>query len=60
MDTSRALIDVEMVEHILRFNNEKVVFNEVEAIKHQSKNSQCYWVHIVEDTIKEMSQGKSS
>lgn len=42
LETCKALIDVEMKELILRFNNEKVVFNMFEALEHQRENSQCY------------------
>ena len=37
--TCRALIDVEMGELILRFKNEKVVFNIFEAMKHRNENA---------------------
>jgi len=40
--TGRALIDVEMGELILRFQDEQVVFNIFEAMKHRTKNPQCY------------------
>jgi hypothetical protein len=57
--TGRALIDVEMGELMLRFQDEQVVFNIFEAMKHRSENPQCYRVdvvdHIVEETTNEES-----
>lgn len=38
--TGRALIDMEFGELILRFNEEKVVFNMFEEIKHHKENPQ--------------------
>jgi len=38
--TGRALIDVEMGELMLRFQNEQVVFNIFEAMKHRNENPQ--------------------
>jgi len=40
--TDMALIDVEMGELMLRFENEQVIFNIFEAMKHRNENPQCY------------------
>jgi len=40
--TGRALIDVEMGELMLRFQDEQVVFNIFEVMKHRNENPHCY------------------
>lgn len=42
LDTSKTIIDVVMRDLILRFNNENVVFNVFEELKHHKEESQCY------------------
>jgi hypothetical protein len=54
--TGRALIDVEMGELMLRFQNEQVVFNIFEAIKHRTENPQCYRVDVVEEIVEDNSR----
>jgi len=51
--TGRALIDVEMGELMLRFQDEQVVFNIFEAMKHRSENPQCYRVDVVDHIVEE-------
>jgi len=46
--TSRALIDVEMGQLMLRFHNEQVVFNIFEAMKHRAENHKYYRIDVVE------------
>lgn len=46
--TGKALIDMEMGELILRFNNEKVVFNVFEMMQYHKENPQCYRIDIIE------------
>jgi len=53
LPTGRALIDVEMGELMLRFQDEQVVFNIFEAMKHRTENPQCYRVDVVEDNSRE-------
>ena len=52
----RALIDVELGELILRFQNEQVVFNIVEAMKHRTENSQCYRIDVADEIVEEDSR----
>ncbi|MCI75466.1 hypothetical protein A2U01_0096735, partial [Trifolium medium] len=40
--TGRPLIDVELGELMLRFQDEQVVFNVFESMRHQNENPQCY------------------
>lgn len=56
----KALIDADMGELILWFNNEKVVFNVFEDMKHQNENHLFYEFFIVEETVEEASKSKSS
>jgi len=51
--TGRALIDVEMGELMHRFQNEQVVFNIFEAMKHRNENPQCYRVDVVDGLVNE-------
>ena len=47
----RALIDVERGELILRFNNEHVVFNMFETVKHTREDLQCYQINLIVELI---------
>lgn len=47
--TCKALIDVALREMVLRFNEEKVVFNMFEAMKHKKENPQCYQVNMMKN-----------
>jgi len=47
----RALIDVEMGELILRFQDEQVVFNIFEAMKHRTENPQRYRIDVVDEIV---------
>ena len=51
-----ALIDVEMGELMLRFQDEQVVFNTFEAMKHRNENPKCYWVDVVDETFEDDSR----
>lgn len=42
IETSKLFIDVALGKLIVRFNDEKVVFNMFEATKHQKENPQWY------------------
>ncbi|CAJ2642327.1 unnamed protein product [Trifolium pratense] len=46
--TGRALIDVELGELMLRFQDEQVIFNVFEAMRHQNENPQCYQLEALE------------
>lgn len=48
MAMGRALIDVERVEFISRFNKEQVVFNVFEAMKHTHEDLQCYQIDLID------------
>jgi hypothetical protein len=52
--TGRALIDVERGELMLRFQNEQVIFNIFEAMKHRNENPQCYRVDVVEEIVEDV------
>ncbi|KAK2373482.1 hypothetical protein QL285_074513 [Trifolium repens] len=54
--TGRALIDVELGELMLRFQDEHVIFNVFECMRHQNKNPQCYRVDVVEEVVEETAQ----
>jgi len=54
--TGRALIDVEMRELMLRFQDEQVVFNIFEAMKHRNDNPQCYRVDVVDEIVEDDSR----
>ena len=54
--TVRALIDVEMGELILRFQDEQVVFHIFEAMKHRTENPQCYQIDVVEEIVEDDSR----
>ncbi|XP_045798028.1 uncharacterized protein LOC123892270 [Trifolium pratense] len=54
--TGRALIDVELGELLLRFQNEQVTFNVFESMRHQNENPQCYRVGVVEELEEEIAQ----
>ncbi|CAJ2642480.1 unnamed protein product [Trifolium pratense] len=54
--TGRALIDVELGELMLRFQNEQVTFNVFESMRHQNENPQCYRVGVVEELEEEIAQ----
>jgi len=54
--TGRALIDVEMSELMLRFQNEQVVFNIFEAIKHRNENPQFYRVNVADEIVEDDSR----
>ncbi|KAK2410681.1 hypothetical protein QL285_046032 [Trifolium repens] len=54
--TGRALIDVELGELMLRFQDEQVIFNVFECMRHQNKNPQCYRVDVVEEVVEETAQ----
>ncbi|CAJ2666075.1 unnamed protein product [Trifolium pratense] len=54
--TGRALIDVELGELMLRFQNEQVTFNVFESMRHRNENPQCYRVGVVEELEEEISQ----
>jgi len=54
--TGRALIDVEMGELILRFQNEQVVFNIFEAMKHRNDHPQCYKVDVIDCLVDETNE----
>lgn len=47
----RALIDVKLGELILRFKQEKVMFNVLDTMNHGKENAQCYKIDIVEETV---------
>ncbi|KEH32972.1 hypothetical protein MTR_3g012210 [Medicago truncatula] len=53
--TGLALIDVELGELMLRFQNEQVVFNIFEAMKHQIENPQHYRVVVVDEIVEDNS-----
>jgi len=53
--TGHALIDVEMGELMLRFQNEQVVFNIFEAMKHRTENPQCYRIDVIEEIVEDNS-----
>lgn len=57
--TGRALIDLEMGELMLRFQDEQVVFNIFEAMKHRSENPQCYRVDVVDHIVEETTTKES-
>ncbi|XP_045830999.1 uncharacterized protein LOC123922316 [Trifolium pratense] len=54
--TGRALIDVELGELMLRFQNEQVTFNVFESMRHHNENPQCYRVGVVEELEEEIAQ----
>lgn len=54
--TGRSLIDVEMGELMLRFQDEQVVFNIFEALKHRIENPQCYRVDVVDEIVEDNSR----
>jgi hypothetical protein len=54
--TGRALIDVELGKLILRFQDEQVIFDVFEAMRHQSENPQCYRVDVIENIVEETSR----
>ncbi|KAK2436917.1 hypothetical protein QL285_021877 [Trifolium repens] len=54
--TGRALIDVELGELMLRFQDEQVIFNVFECMRHQNENPQCYRVDVVEEVVEETTQ----
>ncbi|CAJ2665138.1 unnamed protein product [Trifolium pratense] len=54
--TGRALIDVELGELMLRFQDEQVIFNVFEAMRHQNENPQCYRVDVIENIVEETSR----
>jgi hypothetical protein len=54
--TGRTLIDVELGELMLRFQNEQVIFNVFEAMRHQNENPQCYRVDVIENIVEETSR----
>jgi len=54
--TGRALIDVEMGELMLRFQDEQVVFNIFEAMKHRNENPQCYRIDVVDEVVEDVSK----
>jgi hypothetical protein len=54
--TGRALIDVEMGQLVLRFHNEKVVFNIFEAMKHQAENPKCYRIDVIDEIVEDDSR----
>jgi hypothetical protein len=54
--TGRALIDVELGELMLRFQNAQVIFNVFEAMRHQNENPQCYRVDVIENIVEETSR----
>ncbi|CAJ2636002.1 unnamed protein product [Trifolium pratense] len=54
--TGRALIDVELGELMLSFQNEQVTFNVFESMRHQNENPQCCRVGVVEELDEEIAQ----
>jgi len=52
----RALIDVELGELMLRFQNEQVMFNIFEAMTHRTENPQCYRVDVVDEIVEDNSR----
>jgi hypothetical protein len=58
--TGRALIDVELGELMLRFQDEQVIFNVFECMRHQNQNPQCYRVDVVEEVVEENTQEEDS
>ncbi|XP_045802710.1 uncharacterized protein LOC123896356 [Trifolium pratense] len=54
--TGRALIDVELGELMLSFQNEQVTFNVFESMSHQNENPQCCRVGVVEELEEEIAQ----
>ena len=54
--TGRALIDVEMGVLMLRFQDEQLVFNIFEAMKHRNENPECYLVDVVDDIVEDDSR----
>lgn len=57
--TSKALIDVEMGELILRFNKQQIIFNVFGAMNHQKENPQCYIVDVVEEMVQKVFESGS-
>jgi hypothetical protein len=53
------VIDVELGEPILRFQNEQVIFNVFQVMRHWNENPQCYRVDVVEDLVEKVSQNES-
>jgi hypothetical protein len=53
------LIDVELGEPMLRFQNKEVIFNVFQVKRHWNKNPQCYSVDVVEDLVEKVSQNES-
>lgn len=57
--TSKSLIDVELGEIIMRFQDENVVFNVFKVMCHHNENPHCYRVDVVDDVGGGMSQKES-
>ncbi|XP_050908049.1 uncharacterized protein LOC127121636 [Lathyrus oleraceus] len=55
LSTDKALIDVEIVELILMFNKEQVIFNVFEAMKHAHEDLQCYQIDLIDKLIENVS-----
>lgn len=56
----RTLIYVVREELILRFNEEHVVFNVFEAMKHTHEDLQCYQIELIDELIDNLSKGEIS
>jgi hypothetical protein len=54
--TGKALIDGELGELMLRFQDEYVIFNVLEAMRHQNENPQYYRVDVIENIVEETSR----
>jgi len=53
------LIDVERGELMLRFQNEQVIFNIFEAMKHRTDNPQCYLVDVVDEIVEDVEKERN-
>jgi hypothetical protein len=59
LSNGRTLIDMELGESMLRFQNEQVIFNVFQVMRHWNENPQCYSVDVVEDLVEKVSQNES-
>ncbi|XP_073133836.1 uncharacterized protein [Henckelia pumila] len=58
--TSRALIDVEKGELVLRINDEQVVFNMLQSVRDKPIGKSCFAIDVVNICVEESMQGNDN
>jgi hypothetical protein len=59
LEIGRVLINIELGEHKLRFNDKEIMFNVFEVMRHRKGSPQCYRVNVINNIVKKESNVES-